>query len=78
MKYNEVKINSVSIDFIVRYAKLHLLIELKSHSFIDRNELWFEKDDGYRTKKTNLGIELLAAVRKSLSEYDLKEMPMKK
>jgi N-acetyl-anhydromuramyl-L-alanine amidase AmpD len=65
--------------WLVKYLKAkynidYLLGHYEYTDFVD-NTLWKEKDDGYRTKKTDPGPEFMAKVRKATKKLGFKPVP---
>ena len=71
----QLKSNIELIKYLIGKYPIDYVIGHYEYTYFDGHELWLEKDDGYRTKKTDPGIEFITSVRKSLSEYDFKEIP---
>lgn len=68
--------------WLVRYLKekndIQYLIGHYEYTYFEGHELWLEKDDDYRTEKTDPGEVFLSKVRVAIKDLDLKENPVKK
>ncbi len=81
---NETPLTKVQLQAnidLIKYLKekydIEYVIGHYEYTFFDGHELWLEKDDGYRTKKTDPGKEFLTNIRKALSNYEWKPIPTK-
>ena len=61
-----------------KYPNIDYLIGHYEYTFFENHELWLEKDDSYRTEKTDPGKQFLADIRSSLKKYNWKPNPIKK
>jgi hypothetical protein len=61
-----------------KYPDIEYVIGHFEYTYFEGHELWLEKDDGYRTEKTDPGIEFINTIRKKTSEYNWKPIPQKK
>ena len=61
-----------------KYPDIHYVIGHFEYTYFEEHELWLEKDDGYRTEKTDPGVEFINTIRKKTSEYNWKSIPEKK
>lgn len=61
-----------------KYPNIDYLIGHYEYTFFENHELWLEKDDSYRTEKTDPGKQFLADIRSSLKKYNWKSIPIKK
>ena len=51
------------------------LIGHYEYTLFENHPLWLEKDDGYRTKKTDPGPDFMFKVRKAVKNLEFKELP---
>jgi len=58
-----------------KYPEIDYVIGHLEYTNFEGHELWLEKDDGYRTEKTDPGIEFLNEIRKATSKYNWKPVP---
>lgn len=67
--------------WLVRYLKekhdIQYLIGHYEYTSFEDHELWLEKDDDYRTEKTDPGKVFLSEIRVAVKELNLKENPVK-
>tara|TARA_R110002051_G_scaffold137916_4_gene210602 strand:- start:27319 stop:27987 length:669 start_codon:yes stop_codon:yes gene_type:complete len=65
--------------WLVRYLKekydIDYLIGHYEYTLFENHPLWLEKDEGYRTMKTDPGTDFMKKVRKSVSDLNFKELP---
>ncbi len=60
-----------------KYPAIEYVIGHLEYQNFEDHELWLEKDDGYRTKKTDPGIDFLNNIRQKTSKYNWKPVPQK-
>lgn len=60
------------------YPDIEYVIGHFEYTYFEGHELWLEKDDGYRTEKTDPGVDFINAIRKKTSENNWKSIPQKK
>lgn len=60
-----------------KYPKIDYLIGHYEYTNFEGHPLWLEKDDGYRTEKTDPGIEFINEIRASTAKYNWKPVPQK-
>ena len=65
--------------WLVRYLKkkynIDYLIGHYEYTLFENHPLWLEKDEEYRTKKTDPGIDFMINVRKAVKDLNFKELP---
>ena len=65
--------------WLVRYLEqkypIDYLIGHYEYTRFENHPLWLEKDDGYRTKKTDPGTAFMRCVRKAVSDLNFKDIP---
>ncbi|AZQ58133.1 N-acetylmuramoyl-L-alanine amidase [Maribacter sp. MJ134] len=65
--------------WLVRYLEekypIEYLIGHYEYTRFENHPLWLEKDDGYRTKKTDPGTAFMRRVRKAVSDLNFKDIP---
>ena len=61
-----------------KYPDIEYIIGHFEYTYFEGHELWLEKDDGYRTVKTDPGIDFINAIRNKTSNYNWKPIPQKK
>ena len=60
-----------------KYPEIEYVIGHLEYQNFEGHELWLEKDDGYRTEKTDPGVEFLNTIRQKTSKYNWKQIPQK-
>ena len=73
----QLKSNIKLIRYLKKKYNLDYLIGHYEYTYFEEHELWLEKDDGYRTKKTDPGITFLSNIKKALSNLEWKPTPTK-
>jgi len=73
LKSNIKLVNYLSDKYHIDYVIGHY-----QYTNFEGHELWLEKDDGYRTVKTDPGKEFLAAIKDATKAQNFKETPKKK
>ena len=75
----QLKANIKLIDYLKKkYTDIEYVIGHFEYTNFEGHELWLEKDDGYRTEKTDPGVEFITTIRKKTSKYNWKPVPEKK
>lgn len=75
----QLKANVKLIKFLKeKYPDIEYVIGHFEYTNFENHELWLEKDDGYRTEKTDPGIDFINTIRKKTSNYNWKPVPQKK
>ncbi len=60
-----------------KYPDIEYVIGHFEYTYFEGHELWLEKDDGYRTEKTDPGVDFINTIRKKTSENNWKPIPQK-
>ena len=60
-----------------KYPDIEYVIGHFEYTYFEEHELWLEKDDGYRTEKTDPGVDFINTIRKRTSENNWKSIPQK-
>ncbi len=60
-----------------KYQNIDYIIGHYEYTNFESHELWLEKDDAYRTEKTDPGKQFLTDIKSSLKKYNLKPVPVK-
>lgn len=61
-----------------KYPEIEYVIGHFEYTYFEGHELWLEKDDGYRTEKTDPGIDFINTIRRKTSKNNWKSIPSKK
>ncbi|MGC1516271.1 MAG: peptidoglycan recognition family protein [Maribacter sp.] len=66
---------------LIRYLKkkyaIDYLIGHYEYTLFENHPLWLEKDEGYRTVKTDPGVDFMEGVREKVSDLNFMEVPGK-
>lgn len=73
----QVKSNIWLIHYLSEKYKIKYLIGHYEYTLFEGHELWLEKDDGYRTKKTDPGVDFMTMVRKATKRHNFRPIPIK-
>ncbi len=71
------KSNVWLVKYLKSKYKIDYLIGHFEYTNFEGHELWLEKDDGYRTEKTDPGKEFLEKVKKATKKLNFKPTPEK-
>lgn len=75
----QLKSNIKLINYLKKkYPKIEYIIGHFEYTNFEEHELWLEKDDNYRTEKTDPGIDFINTIRKKTSKHNWKPIPQKK
>ena len=66
------------VEYLKKKYDIEYVIGHYEYTQFEGHELWLEKDDGYRTQKTDPGEEFLNAVREATRHLNFKSIPVKK
>lgn len=58
-----------------KYPEIDYVIGHFEYTNFEGHELWLEKDEAYRTKKTDPGVEFINTIRKKTSKHNWKLVP---
>ncbi len=65
------------VDYLAKKYDIEYLIGHYEYTLFEKHPLWLEKDEGYRTKKTDPGEDFMIKVRKATSHLKFKSIPTK-
>ncbi len=71
----QIKSNIWLVNYLSGKYEIDYLIGHYEYTKFENHELWLEKDAGYRTVKSDPGIEFMKAVREKTSYNEFKEIP---
>ena len=75
---NQLKSNIKLISYLKnKYPNIDYVIGHYEYTNFENHELWLEKDEAYRTEKTDPGIDFINAIREKTSKYNWKPIPKK-
>ncbi len=73
----QLKSNIWLVKYLAKKYDIEYIIGHHEYTLFESHKLWLEKDDGYRTKKTDPGDEFMAKVRKATTNFEFKPLPVK-
>lgn len=73
----QLKSNIWLVKYLTKKYNIEYIIGHHEYTLFEGHELWLEKDDGYRTNKTDPGDEFMAKVRKATTKFEFKPLPVK-
>lgn len=73
----QLKSNIWLVNYLAKKYDIEYLIGHYEYTHFEGHELWLEKDDGYRTKKTDPGEKFMDDVRKATKRFKFKPVPSK-
>ena len=71
----QLKSNIWLVSYLKEKYNIDYLIGHYEYTLFENHPLWLEKDDGYRTKKTDPGVDFMLKVRKGVKDLNFKELP---
>ena len=74
----QLKANIKLINYLKKkYPQVEYVIGHFEYTNFEGHELWLEKDEAYRTEKTDPGVEFITTIRKKTSKNNWKPVPEK-
>ena len=73
----QLKSNIWLVKYLAKKYTIDYIIGHHEYTLFENHELWLEKDDGYRTNKTDPGEAFMAKVRKATNKFHFKPLPVK-
>ena len=74
----QLKSNIKLINYLKKkYPKIDYVVGHFEYTNFEDHELWLEKDDAYRTEKTDPGVDFINTIRKKTSKHNWKPIPEK-
>ncbi len=73
----QLKSNIFLVNYLTSKYPIEYLIGHQEYTQFEGHPLWLEVDDGYRTKKTDPGMEFMKKVRKATKRFKFKPVPSK-
>ena len=73
----QLKSNIWLVKYLAKKYNIEYLIGHHEYTLFESHELWLEKDEDYRTKKTDPGNEFMTKVRKATNSFEFKPLPEK-
>jgi N-acetyl-anhydromuramyl-L-alanine amidase AmpD len=72
---SQLKSNIKLVTYLKKKYTVDYVIGHYEYTNFEGHELWLEKDEGYRTKKTDPGEEFMKKVRKATKKLNFKPLP---
>jgi len=73
----QLKSNIWLVKYLAKKYTIEYVIGHHEYTLFESHELWLEKDEDYRTKKTDPGNEFMTKVRKATNKFEFKPLPAK-
>ena len=73
----QLKSNIWLVKYLTKKYNIEYIIGHHEYTLFEGHELWLEKDDGYRTNKTDPGDGFMTKVRKATTKFEFKPLPVK-
>lgn len=73
----QLKANIWLVNYLAEKYDIDYVIGHHEYTLFEGHPLWLEKDDGYRTKKTDPGEVFMTKVRKATQKLNFKPLPQK-
>lgn len=74
----QIEANIWLVEYLANKYDIDYVIGHYEYTYFEGHELWLEKDDGYRTEKTDPGEDFLNAVKEATKHLNFKPTPTKK
>lgn len=73
----QLKANIFLVKYLTDKYDIEYVIGHQEYTLFEDHPLWLEVDDGYRTKKTDPGMDFMKKVRKATKRFNFKPVPSK-
>ncbi|WP_136465162.1 peptidoglycan recognition family protein [Flagellimonas onchidii] len=73
----QLKSNIWLVNYLAKKYDIDYLIGHYEYTNFEGHPLWLEVDEGYRTKKTDPGVDFMEKVRKATKKFNFKPVPSK-
>lgn len=73
----QLKSNIYLVNYLASKYDIDYVIGHQEYTLFEGHPLWLEVDDGYRTKKTDPGMDFVEKVRKATKKFNFKSVPTK-
>ncbi|RIV30739.1 N-acetylmuramoyl-L-alanine amidase [Flagellimonas lutimaris] len=73
----QLKSNIYLVKYLASKYNIDYVIGHQEYTLFEGHPLWLEVDDGYRTKKTDPGMDFVEKVRKATKKFNFKPVPTK-
>ncbi|WP_255307478.1 peptidoglycan recognition family protein [Allomuricauda sp. CP2A] len=71
----QLRSNIYLVQYLASKYDIDYLIGHQEYTQFEGHPLWLEVDDGYRTKKTDPGMDFMKKVRKATKKFNFKPVP---
>ena len=72
---DQLRANIWLIEYLAGKYDIDYVIGHSEYTLFEGHELWLEKDDGYRTTKTDPGEDFMQKVRQATKKLNFKPLP---
>lgn len=73
----QLKANIFLVEYLATKYNIEYVIGHQEYTQFEGHQLWLEVDDGYRTEKTDPGMDFMKKVRKATKRFNFKPVPSK-
>lgn len=73
----QLRSNIYLVNYLASKYDIDYVIGHQEYTFFENHPLWLEVDDGYRTEKTDPGMDFVEKVRKATKKFNFKPVPSK-
>ncbi|MBA4744090.1 MAG: N-acetylmuramoyl-L-alanine amidase [Muricauda sp.] len=73
----QLKSNIYLVNYLASKYDIDYVIGHQEYTLFEGHPLWLEVDDGYRTKKTDPGMDFVEKVRNATKKFNFKPVPTK-
>ncbi|WP_127136670.1 peptidoglycan recognition protein family protein [Flagellimonas oceanensis] len=73
----QLKSNIYLVNYLASKYDIDYVIGHQEYTLFEGHPLWLEVDDGYRTEKTDPGMDFVKKVRKATKKFNFKPVPTK-
>jgi len=73
----QLKSNIYLVEYLASKYDIDYVIGHQEYTLFENHPLWLEVDDGYRTEKTDPGMDFTEKVRKATKKFNFKPVPTK-
>ncbi len=73
----QLKSNIYLVNYLASKYDIEYVIGHQEYTLFEGHPLWLEVDDGYRTKKTDPGMDFVEKVRNATKKFNFKPVPTK-
>ena len=74
----QLRSNIYLVNYLASKYDIDYVIGHQEYTLFEGHPLWLEVDDGYRTEKTDPGMDFVEKVRNATKKFNFKPVPTKK